>query len=145
MKVGLIISWTLVQHCSGYSETKESSSLITLRGDSFRLSCRHGDGNAQAASAATGALVSPGSGGSSGPSFLSASEPGARRGGLRRVLRSTLPQVLSREVRTPVAGPRDVLSGDADRLLRGDRERTGHLGSKASGSGSTRTVLTLPI
>ncbi len=59
MKVGLIISWTLVQHCSGYSQARESSSLITLRGDSFRLSCRHGDGNAQAASAATGALVSP--------------------------------------------------------------------------------------
>ena len=56
MKVGLIIPWTLVQHCSGYSQTKECSSLITLRGDSFRLSCRHGDGNAQAASAATGIL-----------------------------------------------------------------------------------------
>ena len=33
---------------------------------------------------------------------------------------------ITQKLRTPVAGPRDVLSGDADGLLRGDRERTGH-------------------
>jgi hypothetical protein len=62
-------------------------------------------GTRRPASAARGALVSQGSGGSSGPSFLSAAERrvGSRR--VRRVSRSPMPQVLSRE-----AGPRPSLA-----------------------------------
>src|SRR6266550_9384455 len=64
-----------------------------------------------------------GSGGSSGPSLLSSAERVVGSGGLRGVLRSTLPKVLSREAGASVAGAGDLLPGDADRIFRRDRER----------------------
>src|SRR6266700_5862386 len=100
--------------------------LIALRRRCFRLESCHGDGNAKAPSTARGALVSRGSGRSSRPSFLSTAERTARAGRLRRVLRSALPKVLSPEAGPSFSCTRDILPLAADRVLRGDRERTGH-------------------
>lgn len=50
-------------------------------------------------------MVSQGSGGSSGPSFLSATERSVGPSRLLRVLRSTLPEVLSREAGLPSLAP----------------------------------------
>ena len=52
-----------------------------------------------------------------GHPYLPAAERGIGARRVRRVLRSSLPQVLSREAGPPVARAGDVLPCDADRVL----------------------------
>src|SRR5271167_4935959 len=88
------------------------------------VECAHGNGNAQAAGEARGHLDSAHRiGGGAGASFLSTAKRAAGGGGLRRVCRGPVREVLCSQVRATVADARDLLPVAANRVFRGHRQR----------------------
>ena len=98
---------------------------IVLRKCSY-LQSGHGHGNAQAPSATRTAVVSGRVGRGARTPVLPAAESGSGGSRLRSVLRESVPAVLPRAAGPTVVAAGDVLPVDADRLLRGDRQRARH-------------------